>query len=405
METISAKPSKAELLKELESIRDSLLTDGDSTPSQDPLPAPAPASAQEKSEAPTAQKIEDTSPMEKPQSLLKKSYLEIDESDYDFELKIPSHAKQDTNEAEEESNANVEHASESANMEAEHTEVEEVEALPPVEDVPMVEVTISEETHEAEESIASEEPEESDDIAELAQMLAGDSDDEHDSFELDSEHTQIEASEEASNLPPLEEDDDVATLSEPVQQSELPTMEVPAINDYMLAEHKAAMAKQEAAAQNNPAPKPLPGQQSLFDDTVVPAQEAAPVSAQKVKPVNVRPPVKAPITPPKPVENPFLPQHIKAKLERERTLYEQEINAAVQTNSAKHFYPSSAKPLSRVEPMAVAEKPAVTEHEKLIDELVSEYLPKIEAALRERLRESLSNTHKEMANEEKASAE
>ncbi len=72
-------------------------------------------------------------------------------------------------------------------------------------------------------------------------------------------------------------------------------------------------------------------------------------------------------------ENPFLPRHIKQKLEKEKSLYQQQ--------------------LSETAPIApIPSRKASHDNEALIDELVGAYLPKIEQELRQRLRESLNKS-------------
>lgn len=72
-------------------------------------------------------------------------------------------------------------------------------------------------------------------------------------------------------------------------------------------------------------------------------------------------------------ENPFLPKHIKDRLDRERSLYQKEIDAAakLQTSSSQSQEPEDG--------------------DALIDDLVKTYLPQIEHELRLRLKESLEN--------------
>lgn len=107
----------------------------------------------------------------------------------------------------------------------------------------------------------------------------------------------------------------------------------------------------------------LPGQQSLFDTQEMQLEIEKPVSSKQTP---------VPATPKAAVENPFLPKHIKDKLDKERLLYQQEVNAPsyFRPSSTTNHVPKSAE-------------------EKLIDDLVNSYLPKIKEELRRRLRETL----------------
>ncbi len=414
----SAKPSKSDLLKELESIRESLLSDGaemeaslasnSEASNSEESPATkdtAPAASNSTGDTNTAHAKTEKPHDEKPHSLMKKSYLEIDESDYDYELKIPAHATESAStevESTEEENVPVENVSaESAEEEtaAEAATDEQIEISLPDAD-----------QEEAEQPHAQDEPLEAeleDDIAELAQMLSHE--EEGSSHDQMSKAITLEnevVSEDdvsaalAESAPETEDDHEsetLVTLDEPIPASETPTMEVPAINDLVLAQNTQP-------ARGSPkvlSPKVLPGQQSLFDDNIVPESQ---VPAERIEKA---PPLKAAAVKPL-VENPFLPAHIKAKLERERTLYEQEINAAVQTNSARYYpakvpapAPAPEEPVAAKTEYHPASKHTPThagldaEHEALIDEVVSEYLPQIEAKLRKRLRECLAEASEE----------
>lgn len=112
----------------------------------------------------------------------------------------------------------------------------------------------------------------------------------------------------------------------------------------------------------------LPGQQSLFDEDKNQAAENGSATEKKVKATPVKPTASA-------TENPFLPHHIKQKLEKEKSLYQQQINEAVPIQNL-----ASSKSV----------EPTKNDHETLIDELVDEYLPKIEQELRRRIKAQLS---------------
>ncbi|MFL0801645.1 MAG: hypothetical protein K6L80_14425 [Agarilytica sp.] len=143
----------------------------------------------------------------------------------------------------------------------------------------------------------------------------------------------------------------------------------------------------------------LPGQQSLFgedakksadktqneadltsaDDTedtsgstvVTPEQIA---ETQEHPAIEEEPAAPAELSDTQERENPFLPRHIKQKLEKEKSLYQQQL--------------SETAPITPVVP--ATHRQTAQDNDALIDELVGAYLPKIEQELRQRLRESLN---------------
>ena len=139
------------------------------------------------------------------------------------------------------------------------------------------------------------------------------------------------------------------------------TQERPAISDEDLAGSnynylldipaQSGNATAPAASPHSASdPKPpLPGQQSLFTESAGQNPRSDDGTA----------------------ENPFLPQHIKERLEKEKSLYQKEIDAAANLPGINPF---AAKP---------------EEEEALIDELVKIYLPRIAEELRKRLKENL----------------
>ncbi len=148
----------------------------------------------------------------------------------------------------------------------------------------------------------------------------------------------------------------------------------------------------------------LPGQQSLFgEDTKKPAdktqnevdpaptdssedinESAAPTpediaETQEHPAIEEEPSSSAELSDTQERENPFLPRHIKQKLEKEKSLYQQQL--------------SETAPITPVIPNVARKTPQ--DNESLIDELVDAYLPKIEQELRQRLRESLNTQSQE----------
>lgn len=116
-----------------------------------------------------------------------------------------------------------------------------------------------------------------------------------------------------------------------------------------------------APQQPSNAMKPLPGQQSLFE---------APLEKQTSEPEAA---IKNPVS-----ENPFLPKHIREKLDREKSRYQQ--NQDLQKNYQQNKAPVSHRS---------TDAHTSTADEALIDELVAMYLPKIEEDLRQKLRDKL----------------
>ncbi len=144
---------------------------------------------------------------------------------------------------------------------------------------------------------------------------------------------------------------------------------------------------------------PLPGQQSLFDENAKKNSEAAKKKpATELKKAQKSPSIASEANTPE-RENPFLPHHIKQKLEKEKLLYQQEINKQNNLQSAGTLAPKSMPKITSASPT----KPLTSNitknamelmevDEALVDELVEFYLPKIEQDLRQRLRERLKRT-------------
>lgn len=105
----------------------------------------------------------------------------------------------------------------------------------------------------------------------------------------------------------------------------------------------------------------LPGQQSLFDMVTEEDKNpslSAPLEAQTAKP-----------------ENPFLPQHVKERLAKEKEYYQRELESVTKLSfGMKH----SLSP---------------QQCEAVVDALVARYLPKIEEDLRNELHKLLEKEH------------
>lgn len=119
------------------------------------------------------------------------------------------------------------------------------------------------------------------------------------------------------------------------------------------------------------APKPLPGQQSLFEPREAGSRlhKAGPnqKAGQGLK-------LERPVLPKKPVgENPFLPQHIRQRLRGNQPL-------PVGMPPPYPSYQAETEALERSQQH---------ENQALIDSLVAEFMPKIETRLRERLAQQI----------------
>ncbi len=149
----------------------------------------------------------------------------------------------------------------------------------------------------------------------------------------------------------------------------------------------------------------LPGQQSLFEEKGSskdkssnednnlsqgkdsPSREQTPDRSTKVTPDKADKTEAA-------AENPFLPRHIKQKLEKEKSLYQQQLNEAtpIQPTSAQRLAASKKIDAeSGATPVTTTPATTPTSTDTLIDELVDEHLPQIEQELRRRLRARLGD--------------
>lgn len=92
-------------------------------------------------------------------------------------------------------------------------------------------------------------------------------------------------------------------------------------------------------------------------------------------------------------ENPFLPAHLREKLRRSKATLIEEIqrssDAVHQSSALIKAYTTDTQLKNRERPVIPA-VPEVDPNQALIDELVAEFLPKIEARLREKLAEQLA---------------
>lgn len=144
---------------------------------------------------------------------------------------------------------------------------------------------------------------------------------------------------------------------------------------------------------------PLPGQQSLFDENAKKIADAAKKNSASEQKKSQKSPSTAREANTTERENPFLPHHIKQKLEKEKFLYQQEINKQNNLQSVSALAAKSMPPIMPASPSRSLSS-NITKNamelmevdEALVDELVEIYLPKIEQDLRQRLRERLKGT-------------
>lgn len=115
----------------------------------------------------------------------------------------------------------------------------------------------------------------------------------------------------------------------------------------------------------------LPGQQSLFEE---PNSSKTKEQVQEFTEKAENPEI---LEEEEKAENPFLPKHVKDRLEKERALYQKEIDEASKASGLTTKIPKSEN------------------QHAIVDELVAMYLPKIEQELRERLKRRLKSLSEE----------
>lgn len=162
---------------------------------------------------------------------------------------------------------------------------------------------------------------------------------------------------------------------ESIRQSLLdPAAPLPPPKSRHLYRKQSAAHHADRQEQNTMSNKPLPGQQSLFDEAPSRNSSAgAPRTSAKPATTNVATPLsdnvnsmdnhdlfEAETTP----ENPFLPQHIRDRLIKEKASFREHHHQTMEQLSSDK----------------------TDADERLVDELVAKYLPKIEEELREKLR-------------------
>lgn len=137
--------------------------------------------------------------------------------------------------------------------------------------------------------------------------------------------------------------------------------------------------------------EPSLGQQSLFDQPASTRQEkSARQEKSKLKPSSIAPDE----------ENPFLPKHIRDRLSRGRsTIMDELMQVGDSLNRDKPQFQYSPVETDTETGTEAPAHPTPVLHsskqtDRIVEELVAEYLPRMEAELRKRLREQLSTSGK-----------
>lgn len=138
------------------------------------------------------------------------------------------------------------------------------------------------------------------------------------------------------------------------------------ISDDKTSNNKISHNKKADALHAGPA-----GQQSLFvsDQLRTPSLGISSVTAVEPEENTVDESKDETVTV---LENPFLPRHVRERLEQERSLYEREIEAASRMQTK---YRKSETPYHK--------------YQGLVDDVVAQFMPRIEADLRLRLQKLL----------------
>lgn len=230
-----------------------------------------------------------------------------------------------------------------------------------------------------------------DDIPLLEEMIFDD-----DSLELEDSLERTDSPELATPAKPVGDNPKVATNTEShviLEEPEAEPLSVTILDDVQeteITEISADAAESEsvegttqtqAGETDYLAPGALPGQQSLFTAQVT--AQARPADNKDVSRLTEEEFKSTPASTAKAkaaaTENPFLPQHIRERLSG---------NMELPRISEPSFLKEKAgnKPSHKTQPLSDAGT------EQVIDSLVAEFMPKIEARLREQLRRKLKKT-------------
>lgn len=95
-------------------------------------------------------------------------------------------------------------------------------------------------------------------------------------------------------------------------------------------------------------------------------------------------------------ENPFLPKHIRDRLTQGKNSFLEEIALVNESLKRAPSRPADNKPEIRApqKPLYTGRDPQKADYQKVVDELVKEFLPQLESALRKRLTQILSEKEK-----------
>lgn len=202
------------------------------------------------------------------------------------------------------------------------------------------------------------------------------------------------------------ENDDLAEMDE-IQTLPLAEMVLDDSQDHLVsAEQKQQIATLEAIVFDGGNPNaPAPKKADRTDERANPAAEREPAETPKYETPEFAtsatpPPVSPPLTKPLPKksENPFLPQHILDRLNQgKRNLVEEIAQSSAALDASTAILRTHARAERLTKPAYSEPRPqhsfsrdkSAQQKQKMVDDLVEEYLPLIAAELRRRLRKLL----------------
>jgi Predicted membrane protein len=205
------------------------------------------------------------------------------------------------------------------------------------------------------------------------------------------------------------ENDDLAEMDE-IQTLPLAEMVLDDSQDMLVSnEHKQQIATLEAIVFEGENPNAPAPRKPSTPEAAEPAQPSAPQPAEPAQDATAYtppspPPLTPPFTPPpgKPLptksDNPFLPQHILDRLNQgKRNLVEEIAQSSAALDASTAILRTHARAERLAKPAYSDSKPqysfsrdkSTLQKQKMVDDLVEEYLPLLAAELRRRLRKML----------------
>lgn len=180
--------------------------------------------------------------------------------------------------------------------------------------------------------------------------------------------------------------DDAPLLTEILDEDIPPTDEaIPILDEAIELPVEPEIVPDIVPEKTTAVPAATEQQQSLFEPEMELEPANPPPPAAKPQPAPAKPDT-ATLSSGR-GENPFLPKHIRERIEANRKQQSAMMEALAPSApaSAKPAEPEAKAPTPGKGSAAARPNKAVLDHEKLIDEMVERFLPSIEAALRERL--------------------